>query len=47
MNGAVSTVPIEVPSLVDTTGRLFVECTGAETVTTWEDGLFITAWTRN
>lgn len=46
MNGVVSTVPIEVPSLIDTTGRLFVECTGDEMVTTWEDGLFITAWTR-
>lgn len=41
-----STTPIEIPPIVDASGRLFVSCSGDELVTSWEDGLFITTWHR-
>jgi hypothetical protein len=46
IGGVTSTTPIEIPPIVDASGRLFVTCSGDELVTTWEDGLFITTWHR-
>jgi hypothetical protein len=46
MEGVASTIPIEIPPIVSAGGRLFVTCLGDQLITTWEEGLFITAWSR-
>ena len=46
IDGTSVSTPIDIPSTVDTSGRLFVSCSGDELVTSWEHGLFITSWHR-
>jgi hypothetical protein len=46
IGGVSSTTPIEIPPIVDASGRLFVTCSDDELVTAWEGGLFITSWHR-